>query len=93
LKRGSPVAERTSKQEPWNVALELRLGTDILPVTGDGEEPLSRFEPAAEVFLPLLGKKVVPRTNSIRPFKANGVFYFKVRKYKFSLRELSSSSA
>ncbi len=76
MKRGSPVAERTSKQEPWKVALEHRLGTDILSVTGDGEEPLSRFEPATEVFLPLLGKKVVPRTNSIRPFMANGVFYF-----------------
>ncbi|GAM12079.1 hypothetical protein SAMD00020551_0198 [Mesobacillus selenatarsenatis SF-1] len=76
MKRGSPVAERTSKQEPWKVALEHRLGTDISPVTGDGEKPLSRFEPATEVFLPLLGKKVVPRTYSIRPFKANGVFLF-----------------
>jgi hypothetical protein len=50
LKRGSPAAERTSKRESWKVALELRLGTEILPVTGDGEEPLSIFEPATEVF-------------------------------------------
>lgn len=60
-------------RSPSSIAWEQN---SLFPVTGDGEEPLFTHEPATKCDLSLLGKKVVPRTNSIRPFMANGVFLF-----------------
>jgi len=81
-KRGNQLL-RDFHSTHWNVALELLLRTVCLLVK-DGQYPISSFK--EPIHFIVFGKKVVPRNNSIRPFKTSGVFLFALKSTKDRIR-------